>query len=156
MKEDEAKIESQQKQVMYVEKANGSYRTIETGSFMVNNYIDDFMGKQLHFWHKYCDDLTANKISSIAFYQKIQELTTHDVAKRTGISMGKVKKHQTPEGFKKATIEDLQAYSDLFDIPLSAFFQIAKEPDLYKTIKTKKTENPLVNMIIPQREDLNG
>jgi hypothetical protein len=154
MKEDEARIESQQKQVMYVEKPDGSYETIETGSFMVNNYIDDFMEKQLHFWQRHCDDLVANKISSIAFYQKIQELTAHDVAERTGITMGKVKKHLTPKGFKKATIEDLQAYSELFDVPVGAFFQIARDPGLYKTIRMKKTENPLVNMIIPQSEDL--
>lgn len=156
MKEDEAKIESHQKQVMYVEKTNGSYATIETGSFIYNNYIDDFMEKQQHFWQRHCDDLTSNKISAIAFYQKIQELTVSDIAGRTGISLGRVKKHLTPDGFKKATVNELQLYSELFDIPVGAFFQIAKNPDLLRSMPMVPTQNPLVNMIVPKSEEVNG
>lgn len=152
MKEDEAKIESQQKQVMYVEKPDGTYGTMETGSFIVSNYIDDFMGKQMHFWQKHCEDLISNKISIIAFYQKLQELTISDISGRTGISKGKVKKHLDPKGFAKVTVEELQAYGELFDLPVGAFFQVAKDPRMLMSVPMVPTANPFITMMVPKSE----
>jgi len=43
MKEADAKVEYQEHQMLlYVEKSDGSYGPLQTGSYMSKNYIDDF------------------------------------------------------------------------------------------------------------------
>ena len=50
MKETEAQIDFNSHQLLlYVEKSNGQYGPLQTGSYLTKNYVEDFWEKQQKF-----------------------------------------------------------------------------------------------------------
>lgn len=125
MKEQDAQVDFQaQQHVYYVEKADHKFGSIVTGSFLSKNYLDDYWQKKAHFEQTLRHDLSESKISSIAYYMGLQDLSPADLAARAGISERKLRKHLTPEGFQHISTRQLMKYADVFNIPVPAFFQI--------------------------------
>lgn len=148
MKEKDLKIEiNEHPLAMFAEKEDGTYGAVETGSYMVENYIEDFWKKQLHFKNSALEKLKSGKISAIAFYIELFNMTEADLAARVGFGTGKVKKHCTPEGFLKVKMGQLKKYADVFDINVSDFFRLDPYPPKDHSEKTVKTDNEFVIIV---------
>ncbi len=70
------------------------------------------------------EQIVKGEISPIKLYMINQMLDEKDVARRTGISLGRVKKTLAMEGFKKTTIGELLKYAKVFGVSVSDFFII--------------------------------
>jgi predicted XRE-type DNA-binding protein len=68
-------------------------------------------------------EVLEGKISPIKLLIDLNNMSVEDIASRLKISRGKAKSHLTIKGFKKITIELLEKYAMIFDIPISEFFQ---------------------------------
>lgn len=148
MKEKDLKIEiNEHPLAMFAEKEDGTYGAVETGSFMVENYIEDFWKKQVHFKNNALDKLKSGEISSIGFYMEVFNMAPADLAARVGIGSGKVKKHCTLEGFKKIKMSLLKKYADVFDIQMADLFRLDPFPPKDHAEKTVATQNEFVIIV---------
>jgi hypothetical protein len=169
MKEKDMKsIPQKQTFVMYAEKEDGTYGTIETGSYLIENDLDDFWKKMAHREKVMREKLTHGEISPIQYYMVIEELTVQELSQRSGFSVGKVKKHLLMKGFAKARVSDLIKYAAVFNIPVSNLFQMVlsstglntkyhfynKEENRTEqhTVSQEKTGNPVI--VIAKVEEL--
>lgn len=170
MKEKDLKIKAdRQTFVMYTEKDDGTYGSVETGSYLIENDLDDFWVKMTHIEKTMREKLIKGEISPVHYFMVVEELTPSELAKRSGIAAAKVKKHLTPEGFMKAKVADLAKYTRVFNIPFSNLFQVIlsskgtnikhhlynQEEDRTEkyTIHQQGTSNPCI--VITTVEDLN-
>jgi hypothetical protein len=156
MKEKDAYIDYEPQQlIMYVEKQDGSYGPMQTGSYISKNYLDDFWDKMLKLRNSLLEKLKKNEITPVYFYKLIHDFNDVELARRTGIPVFRVKRHQKVKSFKKIKLSDLQKYAYAFDVPVSNLFQAiivednenraetdaSKQPIL---VKQTRTENPFV------------
>lgn len=167
MKEKEIKVDFKDHQlILYAEKEDESIGPILSGSYMAKNHLADFYqiwgGLEKELFGK----LVKREISPIVRFKELEELTTAELASRTGLSKRKVKRHLSYGNFLKASVEDLQKYADVFNIPVANFFQIisTKQDDKWNmgynaeaakqmelTISQEKTENPLLVITNPEK-----
>jgi plasmid maintenance system antidote protein VapI len=153
MKENDARIEFDSHQLLlYVEKSDGEYGPLQTGSFLTKNYVDDFWEKKKKFTERMFKKLTNGEISPVAYYMQMIEISPAEVASRIGISPAAVKKHQDVKHFSKLTIDMLQKYANVFGVTLADMFQI-QEPDVTGyLIRQSKTKNPCVTVLSVVKE----
>lgn len=156
MKEKDAYIDYEPQQlIMYVEKDDGSFGPIQTGSYISKNYLDDFWEKMLRLRNNLLEQLKKNEITPVYFYKLIHDFNDVELARRTGISVFKVKRHQKVNSFKSIRLSDLQKYAYAFDVPVSNLFQAIVVEDNENRAETDKntqaiivkqtrTENPFV------------
>ena len=154
MKEKDAHVDFEQQQlIMYVEKEDGTYGPIQTGSYISKNYLDDFWEKTVKLRNSLLDKLKKNEITPVYFYKTIHDFSNVELARRTKIPVRKVKKHQKLEGFAKAKLSDLKKYAYAFDIPISNLLQAivvedskvgSDESGRSFVVKQTRTENPFV------------
>lgn len=127
MKEkDVIKDYKEKKYIFYAEKNDGTYGTVEGGSYMMENEIDDFWFKKSHMEKMLRERLLKAEISPLYYYMVLQEMTVAELADRSGMRKGKVKCHLKPEHFKKTRVSDLQKYAKAFNVQLANFFQIVE------------------------------
>ena len=129
MKEADAKVDHPHQMLLYVEKPDGSYGTVQTGSYMAYNFLDDFQEKQRYFHETYSSSVLQGKISPIAYFMKLQELTVPEVAERTRLSAGRVRRHMSPKHFASLSIGLAQRYAELFGIPVVKLFAFINPTD---------------------------
>ena len=97
MKEKEARVDYREHQlVLYVEKKDGSYGPLRTGSYITKNYIDDYWYKRRNLEKEYLDRVMRGEISPIAYYMVLEELTPSELAARVKLPTRKVKRHLAP------------------------------------------------------------
>ena len=72
MKQNAVQIPGDRTFVVYVEKEDGSYGPVETGSVMVREYFDDFLTKRHHLEARLRADLTEGRISVVAYYATLR------------------------------------------------------------------------------------
>lgn len=156
MKEKDAYVDFEPQQlIMYVEKEDGSFGPIQTGSYISKNYLDDFWEKTMKLRNSLLEKLKKNEITPVYFYKLIHDFNDVELSRRTGIPVRKVKNHQKVSCFKKARLSDLQKYAYAFDIPVSNLLQaIVVEDNENKVgedqgkqpirVKQTRTENPFV------------
>ncbi|MEI6122543.1 MAG: hypothetical protein WCQ95_02835 [Bacteroidota bacterium] len=113
-----------QKYILYAEKNDGSYGTVEGGSYIIENDLPDFWHKKSHLEKTMRQRLLDNEITPIHYFMVLEEMTVAELASRAGISKGKVKCHLNPKKFHKTKVSDLQKYAAVFNIPMANFFQI--------------------------------
>lgn len=141
MKEKDAKVDFEPHQlILYVEKEDGSYGPVQTGSYISANYLDDFWEKMKHLRLQQLEKLKSNEISPIHYFRMIHDFSDFELSKRVGLPLFKVKKHQKPNYFKRIRLSVLKRYADVFDIPVSAFFQIITLEENESGISTEKSE----------------
>jgi len=156
-----------QKYILYAEKNDGSYGTVEGGSYMMENDMDDFWRKKSHLEKTLRERLIKNEITVIYYFMVLEEMTVTELSSRAGICKGKVKSHLQPGKISKVSLADLQKYAKAFNIPIANFFQIIltstdqnpkyhfyheedNQKDLYQ-ITQQETQNP--NLIITKAEE---
>jgi hypothetical protein len=149
MKEKDAQVSFDQHQVtLFVEKEDGSYGPLQTGSFVAKNFVPDLIKNIGHFHKKALSQVTDNEISAVAYYMILREMSPADVAARIGTSTGHVKRHMSPRFFKTMTIETAKKYADLFGIPLANLFQISTQSATgfieTPVLEQRATNNPLL------------
>jgi hypothetical protein len=113
-----------QKYILYAEKNDGSYGTVEGGSYIIENDLEDFWHKKSHLEKTLRERLLKNEITVIYYFMVLEEMTVAELASRAGICKRKVKCHLKPGKFNKIKIGDLQKYAKAFNIPVANFFQI--------------------------------
>jgi len=117
MKEKEGYIDCpEQQMIIYVEKENGQYGPMQTGSYITKNYIDDFFFKRKNLIESLHNQVEKGEISPVNFFMILEDLTIPELAARTRIPSRKVKKHLHPDHFHKLPEELLNRYATVFNI----------------------------------------
>jgi hypothetical protein len=144
MKETEAQVDFNSHQLLlYVEKSDGQYGPLQTGSYLTKNYVDDFWEKQQKLAQNTLKKLIDGKISSVGYYMQMINISASDLAARVGISKGLVLKHQEIAHFSRLRVSLLSKYADVFGIPLANMFQVLVPSKTY-TFNQKKTSNSAI------------
>lgn len=158
MKENDAYIDFEHhKLILYVEKEDGTYGPMQTGSEISKDHLADFWFKKKNLQKSFIEKIIAKQVSPIEYYMTMQELSFAELASRADIGKRQVKRHLSADGFKKATVDMLERYAAVFDIPVVNLFQVVTgglienridkdtgleaKKDLF--IVHLKTENPL-------------
>ncbi|MFO7670038.1 MAG: helix-turn-helix transcriptional regulator [Bacteroidales bacterium] len=169
MKEKEIKIDFKPHQlILYAEKEDDTIGPVLSGSYMAKNHLADFHQIWGSLEKELFGQLVKREISPIMRFKELEELTTSELASRTGLSRRKVRRHLTNRHFMRANVEELQKYADVFNIPVANFFQIVATKQDGKwnmgydaeaakktafTISQEKTENPLIVITNPEKSN---
>ena len=146
MKEKDAQFDSERRLVMYVEKNNGAYSPIETGSYMIETHFDDFLEKRKHLEEKLNKQLIHSEINPLEYYRVLLNIGIADLARRVGVSNRKVKKHLSVKHFGKINLALLRKYADVFRVPVASLFQLIDIEDQNLNLKQVKTQNPFITI----------
>jgi len=125
MKEKEGFIDyPEQQMILYVEKENGTYGPMQTGSYISANFMDDYLYKRKNLELELREKLSQGKISPIGYFMIMEDLTLSELSARAKIKKSKVKKHLDPVHYGSATVEELNRYASVFNIALSNLLQV--------------------------------
>lgn len=145
VKEHDALVDFEDKeQMMYVERDDGTYGAVRTGSYLTKHYLDDFWDKRRHLEQEAERRLCAGEISPVAYHMLLVDIPPADVAARVGVSTGKVKKHMTSEGFGRVTVDLLARYAEVFGVPVANLFQVVPYREGEVALAQDPTDNPHV------------
>ena len=143
MKERDAKVDGGHTIVLYVEKDDHTYGTIQTGAFMAKNYLSDFYENRARIAEKCRARLTQGEISPVAYHMTLLDIGEADLASRAGVSCRALRRHMTPGGFAGMTLSMAARYAEVFDIPVADLFQVWR-PHAAARVRREKTSSPLV------------
>ena len=150
MKEKELFVDFKPQQlVLYVEKEDGSYGQVVTGSFLAKNYLDDYFGKVKKWDKSLKEQLRKGEISPVYYYRIMHEFGEKDLASRVGISVRKLRKHYKMEDYAKMKLSLLKRYADVFDVPVSGMFQflvIGEKAAENLTVANLDSQNPYITI----------
>ena len=119
MKEKEGYIDCpEQQMILYVEKENGQYGPIQTGSYLTKHYIDDYFLKRRNLVASMKEQVHRKEISPVKFFMILEDLTLSELSARTGIPVRKVRKHFSCVQFAKISPEELNQYATVFNVSL--------------------------------------
>jgi hypothetical protein len=153
VKEKDARCKEHDHQVvLVVEKEDGSYGTVQTGSYMFQEYGDDFSQKLAYWAQQNLDDLTSGRVSPIGYHMQRLHMTVEDVAARSGMARRLVRRHMTVAGFAGATVRQLGSYAELFGTPIADLFQVLAQAAGGPAVTHKATNNPYA--VITSSRDL--
>ncbi|MCK9204654.1 MAG: hypothetical protein WC886_07265 [Saccharofermentanaceae bacterium] len=125
MKEKDGFIDYPDQQIiLYVEKEDGQYGPIQTGSYLSANFMNDFLHKRKNLEAGLRGQLIAGKISPVRFYMVMEDLTLQELSARSGIRQSRIKKHLDPVSFGKVTADELNHYASVFNIPAANLLQV--------------------------------
>jgi hypothetical protein len=143
MKEKEAKVDYPKHQlILYVEKKDGTYAPMRTGSYIAKKYIDDFWKKRENLENEYMGKIKRGEASPIAFYMVLEELTLSELASRVRIPVRRVKRHCDPVHFGEITLKELVRYCEVFNIPIINMLRQIVSNKTGVSIKDEKCDNP--------------
>ena len=144
MKEKDANAKGGHRLVVYVEKEDRTYGPLETGSYMVTNYYDDFADKRRRLEEETLRRLLDGEISPVAYYMILTDISEADLASRAGVSRRKLRKEMTPGGFEKISLAQVKKYAEIFHVPAANFLQIIEIAAEGISVVHEKTAQPLV------------
>jgi hypothetical protein len=117
MKEKDGYIDCPEQQViLYVEKEDGSYGPIQTGSYLTKNFLDDYELKRKHLEESLKSDIASGKYSPVYYFMVLEDLSLSELAARVNLRKGKVKKHLEPKYYRLLTTAVLEKYAEVFNI----------------------------------------
>ena len=129
MKEKDGYVDCPQQQVIiYVEKEDGKYGPIQTGSYITSNYLDDYELKRKNLEEFLKKKIQCGEISPIHYYMVLEDLTISELAARVRLRKGKVKKHLRHEYFHLISAESLKLYADVFNVAVDDLVQLMNAP----------------------------
>jgi hypothetical protein len=129
MKEKDGIIDCPQQQViLYVEKEDGKYEPMQTGSYITKNFLDDYELKRHHLEESLQKKVRSGEVSPIYYYMVLEELTLSELAARAGFRKRKVKKHLEAACFHTLPAETLQLYADVFNISVEDMLKLLVKP----------------------------
>jgi hypothetical protein len=130
MKEKEGFVDyPDQQMILYVEKDDGKYGPMQTGSYISANYMDDYIYKRRNLEMELRGQLTSGQISPVKYYMVLVDLSLSELAARAGIRKSRVKKHLDPKLFGDATVEELLKYAAVFNVPVANLLQVVLVSD---------------------------
>ena len=92
MKEKEGFVDCPEQQViLYVEKEDGKYGPIQTGSYITSKYLDDYELKRKNLEDSLRKKIQNREASPVYFYMVLEDLTISELASRIRIRKAKVK-----------------------------------------------------------------
>jgi len=148
VKEKDAVSKTDKHQMMlFVEREDGSIAPVQTGSYMVENYLDDFWVKRRHLEETALEELAESRISPVAYHMKLTEMAPADVAVRTGIRLSRVKKHMNPKHFGSMKIREAARYADVFGIRVSDLFSVFRSDSPRVGFVREEIDHPYVTII---------
>ena len=130
--------------VLYVERADASYGPVQTGSYLAQEFIDDFFEKRERYRLDCLRRLEAGEVSAVWYYQQILGLAEADLAVRAGVSRRAVRRHLTPAGFGEIDLRLASRYAEVFGVPVVNLFQVIATQDGRVEIRQERTANPLL------------
>ena len=117
MKEKDGYIDCPEQQViLYVEKEDGTYGPIQTGSYLTKNFLDDYQSKRKHLEESLKSEIQPGKSSPLYFYMVMEDLTISELSSRVNLRQSKVKKHLESKHYQSLKIEILERYAEVFNI----------------------------------------
>lgn len=117
MKEKEGFVDCpEQQMILYVEKEDGKFGPMQTGSFITKNYIDDYFEKRKNLIASLRQQIQLGEISPVKFFMVLEDLTINELSARTRIPIRKIRKHLTPDHFNSLTADLLRGYADVFNV----------------------------------------
>jgi hypothetical protein len=129
MKEKDGTIDCPEQQViLFVEKEDGKYEPIQTGSYITKNFLDDYELKRRHLEESLQQQVLSGTVSPVYYYMVLEELTLSELSARAGIRKGKVKKHLEGIHFHSIPQETLQLYADVFNIAVPDLMKLLVKP----------------------------
>jgi hypothetical protein len=124
MKEKEGFVDyPEQQMILYVEKDDGNYGPIQTGSYLSANYMDDYLFKRRNLESELRELLTNGDISPVKYYMVLEDLSISELSARAGIRKSRVKTHLDAKHFGGATVHELSKYAAVFNIPTANLLQ---------------------------------
>ncbi len=125
-------------------------------------YLETFAYKE--YWHLqtdwqeriYSDNLPrvlGGEISPIHLYMLLYDMNDKEISLRTGFRKGLVRRHKTPSGFRKATVNHLVSYAYVFGVPVAAFFCFAHPSMENADIKVQENRDGTVTLVKPGNEN---
>ena len=125
MKEKDSIVDCPEQQViLYVEKDDGNYEPVQTGSYLTKNFLDDYKLKRQHLEDSLHQKVQSGEVSPIYYYMILEDLTISELSARTGFKARKVKKHLEAEYFKSLSQDILQIYCDVFNITIQDMLKL--------------------------------
>jgi hypothetical protein len=125
MKEKDSIVDCPEQQViLYVEKDDGNYEPVQTGSYLTKNFLDDYKLKRQHLEDSLHQKVQTGEVSPIYYYMILEDLTISELSARTGFKARKVKKHLEAEYFKSLSQDILQIYCDVFNITIQDMLKL--------------------------------
>jgi len=117
MKEKDGYIDCPQQQVIiYVEKEDGIYGPIQTGSYITRNFLDDYELKRKHLEDSLRNKIKSREVSPVYYYMVLEDLTISELAARVKLRKAKVRKHLEYGSFSSIKSETLKQYADVFNV----------------------------------------
>ncbi len=117
MKEKDGISECPEQQViLYVEKEDGKYEAMQTGSYISANYLDDYFLKRGNLEKALGEKINRGEINAIEYYMILEDLTLSELAARAGIMKWIVRRHLKPGNFSKISESAIKKYSVVFNI----------------------------------------
>lgn len=106
----------EQQMILYVEKENGQYGPMQTGSYISANYLDDFFYKRRNLEDALLKRVKSGEISPIHYFMILEDLTLSELAARAGIWKWKVKRHLKPGHFHDIKSQEMKNYAKVFNV----------------------------------------
>lgn len=144
MKEHDVKAENPHQLVLYVERDDASYGPVQTGSYLAQEFIDDFFEKRERYRLDCLRRLEAGEVSAVWYYQQVLGLAEADLAARVRVSRRAVRRHLTPAGFGEVDLRLASRYAEVFGIPLANLFQVVAAQDERVQLRQERTANALL------------
>lgn len=154
MKEKDSKVDNAHQLILYVEKEDQSFGPVQTGSFMVENYLEDLFEKKAKLKEERVQEMLDGKISPLGYYKDLVDIGEGDLAARVGVSRRKLRSHMTPQGFSRISLSQLKEYAIVFGVPVAQLFQVILCDDKEISIKNERTAMPevIVSRISTQKQ----
>jgi hypothetical protein len=125
MKEKDGYVDyPEQQMILYVEKEDGNYGPMQTGSYISANFIDDYFIKRKNLEAGLREQVTKGIISPVKYYMTLEDLSLSELSARAGIRKSKVQKHLGMTHFADATVDELCRYAAVFNIPAANMLQL--------------------------------
>jgi hypothetical protein len=126
MKEKEGIVDCPEQQViLYVEKEDGTYGPVQTGSYITANYLDDYFLKRQNLEKMLKERIRKREINPIGYYMILGDLTLSELASRVGALQWRVKRHLDPERFETIPPRWLRKYARVFNVDAEELVQLA-------------------------------
>jgi hypothetical protein len=126
MKEKEGFVDCPEQQViLYVEKEDGNYGPMQTGSYITKNFLDDYEMKRKNLENSLKEKVAKKEFSPIYYFMVLEDLSITELAARARIRKGKVRKHLDYEVFKTLDAADLKKYADVFNVAVNEMLRLA-------------------------------
>ena len=108
----------EQQVILYVEKEDGKYEALQTGSYLSANYLDDYFLKRNNLEKALQARIEKGEINAIEYYMVLEDLTVSELASRAGIMKWILRKHLKADDFSKIRENALKKYSIVFNVPV--------------------------------------